>query len=729
MNGKKDAGPAAVLPRGRGGAPVAFPWFTDAAHACLWRNWGMIEPAELARLLRCSETDLRREAAAMDLDPAPQVDPAWRKRSYLSLIRQNWHLLDYDQLLELLDWPAERLERVLNEEDFLFHKMGRSKPVCPEAKLVPATGAAAAQLAEWAAIHRELFPAGSRRRGEPIFGFERHFTVGTPPTGKPLFDFNYIHPYCAGCGDLLIDIESADPAPEPLLAAYASRGVKGIWLHSILHLLYPMPGEPAAAQAAAETRLANLHILARRCRKHGLGLYLYWNEPRGVPDAMLKELPTWRGVTYPEDGITSICTGHTPEPLAWLEAGARAVFAAAPELAGVFMIEMSENATHCNARFRKAECPWCRERDGAAILAEIYAAVERGVHAAAPEARVIAEDWAWKAAPDDAAPVVFKRRVIDLLPPRVTVLSISEWGLPTHVGGVTGQVIDYSISQPGPAPEAVAVWRHARATGHETAAKIQLNNSWELSAVPYLPVPHLVREHLEKIAAEKVDGVMLSWTLGGYPGGNFGCLYGRAEEPASAHFRPETAAAVTAALAQFSAAFHEFPFHLDVIYTAPVNAGPRNPLWPEPTGYKATMTGFPYDDLTTWRGIYPEAVFAEQFEKVAAGWEKGLAMLEAIAPQPEEAAELAELRRVAAAAACHFRSTADQIAFVRGRDGGAAKSELAALLLRERETARKLHALAAADSRIGFEASNHYFYTLNELREKAAACEWLRRRY
>ena len=214
-----------------------------------------------------------------------------------------------------------------------------------------------------------------------------------------------------------------------------------------------------------------------------------------------------------------------------------------------------------------------------------------------------------------------------------------------------------------------------------------------------------------------------------YPGGNFGCLYGRAEEAVSAQFRPETAAAVTAALAQFSAAFREFPFHLDVIYTAPVNAGPRNPLWPEPTGYKATMTGFPYDDLTTWRGIYPEAVFAAQFEKVAAGWEKGLAMLAAIEPQPEEAAALAELRRVAAAAACHFRSTADQIAFVRGRDGGAPKAELAALLLRERETARKLHALAAADSRIGFEASNHYFYTLNELREKAVACEWLRRRY
>lgn len=721
----------AVLPRGKGGEPVAFPWFVDAAHACLWRNWGMVAPERLAGVLRCSVEVLRQEAAAMGLDPEVKADPNWLSRSYLSIIRQNWHLLDYGQLLELLDWPVERLERVLNEEDFLFHKFGQLKPVCPEVKLIPATGDAAAQMAEWCAIHRELFAPGDCRRSEPVFGFEEKFNCrdSNRVAGESLFEFNYIHPYCAGCGDLLIDIESSDPAPEPMLAKYAAMGVKGIWLHSILHLLYPLPDEPARAAADAAIRLANLRILAQRCRRFGLGLYLYWNEPRGVPDAMLKDLPDWQGVTYPADGITSICTCHSPEPLAWLEAGAKAVFTAVPELAGVFMIEMSENATHCNARFRKDDCPWCRDHDGAEILAGVYGAVERGVHAAAPKARVIAEDWAWKAAPDDPDPVQFKKKVVDLLPAGVTILCISEWGLPTCVGGIKGQVIDYSISQPGPAPEAVAVWRYAREKGFETAAKIQLNNSWELASVPYLPVPHLVREHLEKIAAEGVNGVMLSWTFGGYPDGNFSCLYGPAGDWAANRFQPETAKAVTAALEQFSQSFREFPFFLDVIYTSPVNVGPRNPLWMEPTGFRATMTGFPYDDLDGWRGIYPEAVFEAQFAKVAAGWERGLAMLEAIVPAPEDEAELAELIRVSAAAVCHFRSTADQIAFVRKRNSGAGRDGLEPLLMRECETARRLHALAAADSRIGFEASNHYFYTLNQLREKAVSCEWLRRRY
>ena len=41
--------------------------------------------------------------------------------------------------------------------------------------------------------------------------------------------------------------------------------------------------------------------------------------------------------------------------------------------------------------------------------------------------------------------------------------------------------------------------------------------------------------------------------------------------------------------------------------------------------------------------------------------------------------------------------------------------------------AKKLHGLLLSDSRIGFEASNHYYYTANDLKEKILNCEHVRR--
>jgi len=67
--------------------------------------------------------------------------------------------------------------------------------------------------------------------------------------------------------------------------------------------------------------------------------------------------------------------------------------------------------------------------------------------------------------------------------------------------------------------------------------------------------------------------------------------------------------------------------------------GPANLLYSTPTGYGATMVGFPYDDIQRWRGPYPLEVFVGQFEKIAAGWQEGLVELR-IAVQKTPAADL-----------------------------------------------------------------------------------------
>jgi hypothetical protein len=178
-----------------------------------------------------------------------------------------------------------------------------------------------------------------------------------------------------------------------------------------------------------------------------------------------------------------------------------------------------------------------------------------------------------------------------------------------------------------------------------------------------------------------------------------------------------------------------------VVYTAPLQNGPSNLLWPEPTGYHATMVGFPYDDLDGWRGPYPPEVFVRQMEKVADGFDQAIADLrqtcgltEAGTPAPSLKALAAELT-VAAAAAIHWRSVAQQSRFVIARRALAlAKSaeearpllqQLEQLLKAERELARRLYALQIRDSRLGFEATNHYYYVPADLMEKVLNCEQL----
>ncbi|NWG13988.1 MAG: hypothetical protein HXY20_10690, partial [Acidobacteria bacterium] len=96
-----------------------------------------------------------------------------------------------------------------------------------------------------------------------------------------------------------------------------------------------------------------------------------------------------------------------------------------------------------------------------------------------------------------------------------------------------------------------------------------------------------------------------------------------------------------------------------MVYSAPQQLGPANLLWAEPTGYRATMTGFPYDDLDRWRSIYPLEVFISQLEKVSGGIARALKELRAAAARigrpltDTERQALDEELSVAEAAAIH----------------------------------------------------------------------------
>jgi hypothetical protein len=741
--GGQTGGALAELPAGPAPEPVSFPHFPDRLHAFVWRNWPLVPLERMARVVRARPADLARLGHAMGLRGPPRIPRGQQTRSYLTIIKHNWHLLPYEQLLELLDWTPEQLAYTLREDDFFFIKLGSLKPRCQRLVYQPPDEAARQREREIARILREELGGEPALPADPLFGFVA--ALSRPPriqarpsnSGELRFCYSYFAPY----GDPLLGKE-AEPYPDGYLARLAQAGVNGVWLQAVLYKLARFPWEPERS-ARFQTRLENLRKLSARAGKEGIRVFLYLNEPRAMPLGFFAGRPNLKGVV--EGDYAALCTS-VPEVREHLVESVAAVCRAVPDLGGFFSITASENLSNCWSHGQGAQCPRCSARRAPEVIAEVNALFHQGIRRAATGARLLVWDWGW----NDA----WAGEAIRLLPAEAAFMSVSEWGLPIERGGVKSEVGEYCLSAVGPGPRALRHWRLARERGLETVAKIQAGNTWELSAVPYIPAVENAARHAERLRNTGVRSLMLGWTLGGFPSPNLEAVSetmtcGSADEGmrrvAERRFGPGLASAVVAAWRGFSAAFSEFPFHAGLLYSGPQQLGPANLLWSAPTGYHASMVGFPYDDLDSWRAIYPAEVFAGQMEKVAQGFRAALERLRTQTAEAQALATAAQRRalaqecRVAEAAAIHFQSAANQARFVLARralaaakgpaEAGPQIATLRRLLEEETSLARRLYRLQSEDSRIGFEASNHYFYVPADLAEKILNCRDLLTRW
>jgi len=728
---------AALLPEGPRPEPLNFPHFPSRQYAFVWRNWNLVPASRLASVLGTRVEKVRR--LARDIGCAPEETPDYGRRIALTLIRRNWHLLPYPQLLELLGWSETELAENLRENDFLWIKLGRLKPRAKPIKYHTPTEQELASAHWFRTVVQEARRSAGPIVPEPRFAFLKDLTsplrtaVRPPPQGP--IGVRFIYSYFAEYGDPLLD-PKLDPYPEAYLARLADCGVNGVWLHVVLYKLAPGSLFPQEKKRA-ERRLEALRRLAARAARHGIGVYLYLNEPRACDSAFFAKHPNLRGVQ--EGDLWSLCTS-TREVKDFLYKGAAHIFRSVPGLAGFFTITASENLTNCWSHHRGSACPRCSKRDPAEVVAEVNTLLARGAWEGNPEAKVIVWDWGW--------PEKWVEGICRRLPARAYLMSVSEWSKPIVRGSVRSNVGEYSLSVVGPGPRALHNWKTAARYGHPTAAKVQINNTWELSTVPFLPVTFNVARHMHNLRAQNVSALMLSWSLGGYPSINLHIVreFCKAEVPsvqqaleeaAQNAYGARCARRIVEAWRLFSEAFSQFPFHIGVLYRGPQQLGPANLLYCEPTGYRSTMTGFPYDDLDLWRSIYPRGIFARQFELLAEKWKKAVEVFtaaSALAPADKRDRAARDLR-VAKAAGLHFESVANQARFIIARDRFLKTSseelrrksaeELRACTSRELQCAKELYKLAARDSRLGFEAANQYFYLPQDLLEKIVNCRYI----
>lgn len=825
--------------------------FPSRLHQFVWRNWELANLERLAAVVGGTPAQISEIATSMGLPAKRRLSEDQLKRIYITVIRQNWHMLPENQIVELLGWSESRYRFTLKEDDFLAVKLGRVKPRCEALRYSAPTGEQKQRAAQIRALLKRWFGEKLNDPGEDRFAFVEEFNrrpasllrnPGLRPvaeevelggdwtlvadaqasraadhlrwflqnrmrtnlgdgaqqvtlridesipgwnariesqqilisardaTGlqravyelesqmerreapflrvgeqsrREVWSPRYCYSYFALYGDPLMEGDAAG-LPDGYLERAAMSGMGGVWIQAVLNNLAPSTTFPEFGEGW-QTRLRNLRELVARAQNYGLKIYLYLNEPRAMPASFFASRPQIRGSKIQD--LYAMCTS-SQEVRNWIRESLSHIFAEVPGLGGVFSITMSENPTNCfsyggawgDKNPVAPDCPRCSKRTGAEVIAELVSTFRDGVRERSKTAEIITWDWGW------GRPLA--KALVPKLPKDTALMSISEWSQPVERGGVRTEVGEYSISVPGPGPRAGRTWALGKRHGLRTLAKTQFNNTWEISAVPWIPVLPLVIEHCRGLAASGVDGIMASWTCGGYPSPNLHAAAAYGFEPnatdaevlqieAERMYGATAAPDAIAAWREFGEAFREYPYGI-AVYVIPTQHGPANLLRIKATGLQPGMILFPYDAYKRWSGAYPPDVVRSQFRTLAAKWGKGLEKLEVAVGRASATKQASAQRELAIARTClnHFESTANQVEFYMLRDGlpmleaarrTEAQQRMLEIVRAEMELSRKQYFVARNESLIGYEASNHYYYTPLDLVEKMLNCDWIER--
>ena len=681
--------------------------FPTKWQSVLFRNYGLIPMENIARVLSCSEEIVRAETLRLGLSRIV-YNPKWTEKGYITIIRNNWFLLPCEQICALLGISQKRLDFILQNDDFLWVKLGEYKPECERVTYTPLT-------------QEQIIK--TERLGEKIKGYIRPHSVepfdffadkaekagdGRYTKGKRI-----VHGYLSPCGDAFME-DGKEYMPDALLEKYAGLGINGVWLHGVLSTLSPYPFDETLS-THYQTRRKNMKELIARCQRYGIKVYLYFNEPRALPEKKFGKYSHLIGRR--EKGLAALCF-EQKETQEYLYNAVKDLLCDVSGLGGIITITMSENLTHCNYRPR-TNCPVCKNVPPEQSAASVNNIIQKAIADSGAKTELIANLWGWSPFMEWTQEQTL--RGVELLDENIAVMCVSEYDLEIEKGGVKSKIIDYSIANPGPSDITKITLKKGAETGHKLYAKIQTNNSWECSAVPYLPVFDLYYAHLQNLSKIGVCDYMLTWTLGGYPSPMLSMAAAYAQDAQNFNLDEwykaeygQQSETVRKAVGYFCKGFQEYPFSIDSLYFSPKTLGCAN-LWDlEGEGKQSTMVCFAFDDYQNWTKPYPVEIYLSQYEKLLTAWGQGLALLEG---NKDKKVELLQI--FAKTAYSHFQSDYLQTKFSYLKENVASnKQELKTIVEQEKENAQALLALIYANACVGFEASNHYYYTDRNIIEK-----------
>jgi hypothetical protein len=534
-----------------------------------------------------------------------------------------------------------------------------------------------------------------------------------------------------------------DYYPEEYLHRLAHSGVNGIWVAGLLRnmvasAVYPELGPP-------EHRLEKLNRLIEKAARHGIRVYLFCMEPRALPP----EHPA--AIAHPEivGARGCLCTS-VPGVREYIRQAMRSLFTEAPRLGGLINIFCGERPSNCwwhNEQIVQ-ECPRCRQRPRAEVLAEVLDTFAQGIHSTSPSAEFMA--WTYMMASSrETLPIAPMLEVATRCDRRVIWLGNFEHGCTKEICGKSVQAHEYSLSCVGPSDYFSDMAQAVRDSGRRIYAKLQVGTTYEMSSVPHIPVPGIVYDKIAAAGHLGVSGAMLGWIPGGFPSMQLKMTGEAAFEPratkkdlmrrvAALDWGEAAAETVAAAWDDFARAWQLYPMDNAVLYWGPITRGPayqlhleREPRLAKPYNWGFTRKREPQpfeDQYTRWLGDYTVEQITGSFREMARLWQIGIDRLESIPMQEGPSREPARQIAVAKAVRLQCLSAANVYEFYALRDQLKISAETAhpAILERLEDVAKdelavcgQVRALLSIDPTLGFESEIYDFsYSISLIDQK-----------
>ncbi len=435
-----------------------------------------------------------------------------------------------------------------------------------------------------------------------------------------------------------------DYYPEAYLSRLAHSGVNGIWVAGLLRNLVASTVIPELGPPVH--RLGKLNQLIQKAARQGIRVYFFCMEPRALPP----DHPA--AIAHPEilGARGALCTS-VPRVREYIREAMRSLFTEAPQLGGLINIFCGERPSNCwwHTEAYVQECPRCRQRPRAQVLAESLNTFAEGIRAASPTAELMA--WTYMMASSrESLPIAPMLEVVRAADPSIIWLGNFEHGCRKEICGKAVQAHEYSLSCVGPSGYFSDLARAVDASGRRIYAKLQVGTTYEMSSVPHIPVPGIVYDKIAEAGKLGVSGAMLGWIPGGFPSPQLKMAGEAVFEPrppkralmqriAAIDWGEASADAVAAAWEDFGAAWQRYPMDNAVLYWGPITRAPayqlhleREPRLAKPYNWGFTRKREPQpfeDQYTRWLGAFTLEEILRSFRDLGRAWQGGVERLEA----------------------------------------------------------------------------------------------------